>query len=303
MHILYVGKHGATDNQDEDAITFALTKLGHNVKAVSQSEAVTFIPHAIKHFSFDFLLFNNGWVQAPIMARRYGSRIPFVLWNFDMVSSSDKEWLSKSKLRREWMNSLIRFITVGFCTDGDWVARDTSGKLFHLMQGADERFVGYGNPTKQMPDILFVGGSTLGAKRKKCLSFLKSTYGDSFGMIGDGPTRVHGRELADTLASTKITVAPDGPVTDLYWSNRVYLLLGLGGFLIHPYCQKLLDHYSPNELTYYNNHDELRILIDYYLSNPELREMKRKAGHAKTLESNLYRHRCEVLIEKAKEFV
>jgi hypothetical protein len=302
MRILYVGKHGPRDNQDEDAITHGFRRLGHSVDCIGTVESHVHIRKCRReNFPYDFILFNNGFSGAGKLVKAEHQYFRFVLWNFDMVSSDDPEWRSKSQLRRQWMNEITPYLFLGFCSDGDWVAQDRSGTLIHMMQGADERYVGYGDADHKEPPVIFTG-SPIGVKRKKCLELLKAKYKECFALIGDtAKTKYHGRELANIFASTKVVVAPDGPCTDRYWSNRVYLTLGLGGFLIHPYCRELMDHYTPEELTYYNNQEELHSLIDHYLYHPEEREARRLAGHQKTLSHHLYRHRCEQLVRTVQE--
>lgn len=166
-------------------------------------------------------------------------------------------------------------VVAGFCTDGDWVVEDRgrTGKLRWLMQGADERTLGFGTPIPDYAgaEILFTGMINHGRRRAEHVAHLQARYGDRFAVMGDGGPkyRRHGRELADVFASCKVVVAPDGPNTARYWSNRVYLTLGLGGYLLHPRCEGLQEHYLASELTTYKDWAHLDYLIDRAIQLPE----------------------------------
>src|ERR1019366_2280786 len=120
-------------------------------------------------------------------------------------------------------------------------------------------------------------------------------------VLGDGGhhTRKHGRALADYIAG-KIVVAPDGPQTDHYWSNRVYQVLGFGGFLLHPRCVGLREQYDPYSLMTYRNWDHLDEMLDDYQQLPHSCKLAAEMGHAVTLRHHLYRHRCEQLIAEVQ---
>lgn len=84
-------------------------------------------------------------------------------------------------------------------------------------------------------------------------------------------------------------------------SNRAFVALGFGAFLMHPYCERLAEFYTDSEIVFYRDRTELYDLIDRYLDLPERRQQIAEAGLARTLSTNLYRHRCEKLIQIVKE--
>jgi hypothetical protein len=296
VNILHIGKHGPHDNADEDAITFALKQLGHNVSCIDEGQAKNL---ATSHL--DFALFHKWADFEGIEALECNK----VFWYFDLVEreDTDPKWQRRAAVRINWMEKVIPLVDLGFCTDGDWVKKDTSGKLIWLCQGCDERVMGFGEPTFDQIDILFTGDPVNGIKRLDHITQLQVHYGERFKVIGrQGEQRYHGRELANLYASAKVVIAPDSPASDLYWSNRVFNTLGLGGFLIHPYCDRLTEMYEPgDELIYYTCRKGLIELINYYLKRPEQRERLRFNGIAKTAKAHTYRHRCEQLIKTVQE--
>jgi hypothetical protein len=311
MKILFVAKHDSGDNDDENAVTHALEALGHDVDRVHELRKhrtiwQTAVLEQATHM-YDFCLFFKWGTVSEIAALQ----CPSVFWFFDMVRpvDGDPTLSARSEHRIGWMRDVLALpkVRLGFCTDGDWVDADLhgSGKLRWLMQGADERTLGFGTPIPNYdgPEILFTGMINHGQKRARHIGELQDRYGGRFGVLGAGgpQRRVHGRSLADVFASTKIVVAPDGPNTDRYWSNRVYLTTGLGGLLLHPYCERLTIHYSPNELMCYLDRDELNWLIDKLLEQPDERRVWAINGYEACRTRNLYRHRCEQLIKEVEK--
>ncbi len=293
MRILYVAKFGNHDNADEEAVAYALEKLGHEVVKIEQESA------NLKDATGDLVLFHK-WDDIRQMSE---IKIPKVFWYFDLIQCQDND--SHIQLRNQqrvmWMRKVMTQVQLGFCTDGDWVNSNPNCNLIRLTQGADERVAGYGQANGPTIPILFTGLVNGGHKRRSHIEELKTKYGPSLTVV-EGRHRIHGRELANLLARAEVVIAPDSPITNDYWSNRVYLTLGLGGFLLHPWAGSLTEQYeSGKELTYYTCRDELLEQIHYYRKHVSEREELRRAGHEKTMASHTYYHRCIELMKTVKE--
>jgi hypothetical protein len=295
IRILHLVRHHE-GNDDEGAITFALRQLGHEVIEKFEHE-----DHLLASLMSDFCLFHGF---CPIR-KIQDLRCPSAFWYFDLVDHRDPKLVSRSNQRIAWVNAATELSLLGFLTDGDWVAQDRTGKLRWLTQGFDERQLGKAyadlkhiiNPP---PPILFTGSHRGGAKRESFVTDMKERWGPRFNHIYSG---VHGRSLADLIAASKIVVAPDSPVTDRYWSNRVYLTLGFGGFLLHPECKGLREMIGPADLIQYRDRQQLHSLIDTYLDSPkdEFRRGMAARGMEAVAERHLYRHRCEEMVRQVKE--
>lgn len=302
MRILYIADHRGLDNDDEGAIAFALAKLGHTLVRVSETISCADSLRR-KCRTCDFILFHK-WSDINTMRQ---AEIPKVFWYFDKVNQLEEtapQVEAFSKTRIKLLNNHVRYSDIGFLTDGDWVNEDTTGKLFKLSQGMDERIASIKDGDKDI-DILFVGTCKWCTERTRHLIELQGHYRNKLVIVGNdwvNGDRVHARELQKLFTRSKIVLALDAPISDHYWSNRVYLTLGLGGFLIHPWSDSLTKEYTPGtELIYYHTREELIHLIDYYLEHKKEREELCRAGHERTLQSHLYRHRCEVLIQTIRE--
>ena len=128
-------------------------------------------------------------------------------------------------------------------------------------------------------DVLFIGTDSNYLKdwpyRQSLHEFLKKTYRDTYTLIEQG---VRGHELNTLISRAKViigdTFCPDFKC-DHYWSDRVYEILGRGGFMIHPYIAGMEEEFVDNKhLVYYKygNFKDLQHKIDFYLKRPELRD-------------------------------
>lgn len=302
MKILYCAAHHNGGNDDERAIAYALEQLGHTVVKVSQNADPRVI-QAVEQ-DCDFILFHKLRNAETLSLLK----IPKVGWYFDLVTWPDRTLGKRNSERKQWMATVGAKADLMFCTDGDWVKRMQQSsfpeKFIRLSQGADERFVGRlpVDPKRLSNKILFTGIEARGGTRRASfVELLRHRYGDDFCHVTSG---VHQDELKQLIANSKIVVAPDSPVTDVYWSNRVYLSLGFGAFLFHPRCEKLTEDYEHGtEILFYEMREELLELLDHYLysEDDEGLEQVRENAVLKTQACHLYRHRLETLIDTVKE--
>lgn len=299
--IVFVARHGVGFADDEGAITHALTALGHEVVCIHERKG-----KSVRHIRDADLLLFLKWDDAHALSQ---ARCPRAFWYFDLVDwPSDPTLARRCAQRRAWMERITPLVDVGFCTDGDWVAADTTGKLVWLPQGADERVIGRGDNVATEPPvpILFTGTARGGGRvRESFVAEMAERYGDDFRHVRPTPHHpgYYQRDLARLIASAQIVVAPDGPVTDRYWSNRVYNALGFGAFLLHPYCRELAKSYEDRrEVVYYHSRDDLHRLIAHYRALPEAaRREVSEGGLRRTLAGHTYRHRCEELLRVCRE--
>lgn len=297
MNIVYVAKHDSGGNDDEGAIHYALESLGHKVQRVREV-----MGHKAPNVEGDVCLFHK-WEDVASIRRM---PCPKVFWYFDLVEYEDPTLAKRNANRVAWMRRIVPAVDLGFCTDGDWVNKDQSGKLLRLLQGADVRYAGRGegqdidcDPPINTPPILLTGIRNGGRLRSSFVDEMAITYGTSFQNVTHG---IHQQSLADLIARSRFIVAPDGPVTDHYWSNRVYNTLGFGGFLLHPYCATLTQHYHHGrEIVYYANRRELHELIKQYWNAPEERLRIAMGGLDRTLREHTYTHRCRQLMNIIRE--
>lgn len=284
MKIAYVAKHNSGGNDDEGAIGWALEQLGCEVQRFSEHDY-----NGTEFADCDFVLFHK-WEASRTLKR---TSVPKVFWYFDLVNYADPTVQRRCETRMEWMRRTIPLIHLAFCTDGDWVEQDTSGKLRWLPQGFDSRQSAAVccRPEPTVP-LLFTGGQKGGQDRWSQIQLLKERYGSRFTHITSG---CYGPELAKVIAGHRCVIAPESPTTDLYWSNRVYNALGFGAYLLHPYCERLAGQYvDGKEIRFYRSREEAYHLIDTY-SHEVAAPIQHRAIEA-TLTHHTYMVRCRTLL-------
>ncbi len=290
MKVLYIAKHNSGGNDDEGAIAHALRQLGCEVVYIYEGDIL------LGTYGADFILFHH-WRGCEAIR---DVKIPKVFWCFDLIDWHDATISHRCANRREWVARATDVCDVGFMTDGDWVARDRTGKLHWLPQGFDERI----QPLAVLPppevDILFTGIENGGVGRQSFVREMRERYRDKFTHV---PKGCYGQSLSELIARAKIVVAPDAPITDRYWSNRVYNVLGRGGFLLHPYTNGLVTQYGPAELAMYQDRSDLHLKIEFFLkaSQETARHRYGAKGRMATLRNHTYKDRCKTLLSMVKE--
>ena len=293
MKVIYVAKHDSGGNDDEGAIAYAMELLGHRVIRVQEGLSDKFFVNKSNLLGADLVLFHK-WFSPETLASLKGV-CPRAFWYFDLVTWPDSTLDRRNMQRVNWMRQILPNVEHAFCTDGDWSLRN---RLFWLTQGADERIVGVGNETESN-EILFTGITNGGQGREAFVEQIRNHYGNRFRQIRSG---CHREELKNAITSSKIVVCPSAPVSDRYWSNRVYNTAGFGGFIIHPYARELVQHYHANkEVVYYHSHGDLYNSIDYFLDSPKKREEIAQAALDRTKKEHLYRHRLMVLLGQVQQ--
>jgi hypothetical protein len=295
LTIVYVAKHGSGGNDDEGAVHHALENLGHRVERLRECNG-----DKVSRLQGDFVLFHH-WADWGSIAT---IKMPRVFWNFDLVEwPSDPTLDERSEQRREWMRRATELCDLGFCTDGDWVDKDTSGKLRWLPQGADQRIIGRGKPLvcqccgTDWPEqrLTFTGiGKGGGVQRESFVEELKQKWGAAFQHVASG---IHCEELRDLVFSSQMVVCPDSPVTDKYWSNRVWNAAGFGGCVLHPHSSRLAEMYeSWHEVFFYRTREELHDFI-VHVTKARAEQVGLRALE-RTKKEHTYVHRCEQLVRE-----
>lgn len=290
MKIAYLGNFtNKFSDTTEKHIAFALTSAGHEVIEINEAD---FNIEKILSLKADLFLFHKGGQSADVPVEKLVELLnkltcKKVLWYFD------KFW----KGRENWGDLIIPFCDYAFVSDGTYIRRRNFKNVFYLNQGIGNQDMSLGTPKDHLKaDIGFTG--TVYDDREAWAKALKEVYGDKFRVFNSS----FGRALYDLCASVKIFVAPRFPSDDHYWSSRVYMILGSGGFLIHPRLSGLQKEFKENEhLVMYKDGKELKEKIDYYLEHDEEREKIRMAGYKFVTENLTYQHRVDEILKKINE--
>src|SRR3990167_3629887 len=190
-----------------------------------------------------------------------------------------------------------------FSTDGGHQKEfeDVGVKHRLLRQGIYQAEAYLGQPTfPTKAEIVFVGSvyEHIWPYRKELIDFLKETYKEKFEHLGERGDIRH--DALNNLCATVKIVVGDSVYTPYYWSNRIYEIIGRGGFFIHPKVVGLDKEFTPYEhfIPYdFGNFGQLKEIIDYYLSHNEEREKIKLAGFEHCKKNHTYLHRVKEMLK------
>lgn len=244
----------------------------------------------IEMFNPDFVLLSKNKKYGKPLIERLRGKYLTVSWLFDLYHDLPREM----GCQRSTKDSPFYADRV-FMSDGGEVGiqKETIRQGIH----EPEAVLGKANVDH---DVVFIGSDTYFG-RHKMIEFLKETYGDRFAHYGmGGKPEVRGLELNNLLAGSKVVVG-DSVHSPNYWSNRIYEVIGRGGFLLHPKVEGLDEefepykHYIPFER---GNFEQIKEIVDYYISHDKEREKIRLAGFDFCKTNYKYQDRCLTLLQK-----
>lgn len=288
MKIAFLGNfNNQANNKIEESMSYVLRDMGHEVLEFDEKD---FNKDDIINADADILLFFKGGTGVGEMSvdelvdMLY--KVPYtkVCWYFDKVWGA----------RIEYMMKIAPVTDFVFLTDGTFVRRHNYINFYELKQAIDAVKPGKGKYKKEF-DVPIVFPGTIYGQRKEWAEYLKHNYGDAFQIVNG----IFDSDLEDLCESAKVFVAPKYPQDNHYWSNRIYQVIGRGGFLIHPYLTGLAEEFEDGEhLVFYRNPKEMIEKINYYLQNDEERERIREKGQKHCLENHTYYQAFNQLFNK-----
>jgi hypothetical protein len=117
--------------------------------------------------------------------------------------------------------------------------------------------------------------------------------------ISIGRNAITPRSYAQVCAGTSVMLGAD-VVRDvpLCFSNRTYIIMGCGGFLLTSYVPGLEEIFENRKhLVWYESDEECLELIDYYLKNPDERRVIADEGYRHVHEHYTYDHFVKRLLD------
>lgn len=313
MKIAYVGNFSQR-HCTETHLALTLEKLGHEVIRLQENEVTEGALSAmIITEDWDLFLFTRTWdtlVTMDHLAQLRERKIPSASYHLDLyVGLKREDGLDQDPF---WRTDFV------FTPDGSQQAAEVfkakSINHYYMKPGVYEDECYIAEPDNYGLDVVFVGGGEAtgvgqqyGHKewpyRGKLIKFLRDTYGDDFHKFGWPQATIRNEELNQLYANSKIVVGDslclnfDHPY---YWSDRVYETMGRGGFIIHPFIEGMQEEFTDGKTIVfyeYNNWDQLKEKIDYYLEHDEEREKIRRAGHEFVKQNATYTNRLSRMLD------
>lgn len=279
-----------------------LEKLGHTVIRVQENFInPEHLSQRLTTEEFDLFLFTRTWGQTlhmnhlDILRER---KIPSASYHLDLYVGLKRDGGIDSD--PFWRTDYV------FTPDGDKKSAKVfkSKKINHvyIKPGVYEAECYIHDNVTPHKQVIFVGSYSYHPEypyRQELIDWLKNTYREGFEHWGaEGLGVIRGPQVNYLYSETKVTIGDSLmlPGHTHYWSDRIYEVMGRGGFIIHPYIKGLEEEFIDKEdLVFYKHGDfeQLKSLIDYYLVHDEEREKIRRTGHEKVKNNYTYTQRLQ----------
>lgn len=306
MRISFLGNF-SVDYSSESHHAKTLEKMGHEVTRIQENEPINEAPDC----DVFVWVHTHGWRSSGIerLIEKYKGYVPIVSYHLDL-------WIGLERMKDLETDPFYKLIDYWFVTDklmADWLNKETDVKGIYLSSGVFEDECVMLDRFNDVPEISFIGSKGYHPEwpyRPKLINWLKETYGDNFGHYSgeEGTLGLkRGLHLNQLLADTKIVVGDslclnfDYPY---YWSDRVYEIMGRGGFLIMPWIKGLDEQFeNGTHIVYYKfgDFDGLKERIDFYLKNAKAREYIRKNGFEEVKKNHTYTKRWEFILDEINQ--
>lgn len=293
MKILYLGKferHYRTENY----VATALETLGHTVLKFPvmnpHSNLVMRAKQETSKFDPDLVLFSKSYftgIKSYIKWLRHNNTRT-ACWLWDLFLGFGRRLPPQA--------SEVEFL---FSTDGGHQAEFSKRGIDHrLLRQGIHAPLSYQLPQNHYQhDVAFIG-SLYTPERERLVRWLKDNYGSRF----KHHTITRGADLNLAISQVKVVVGDSYP-SPHYWSNRVYEVLGRGGFFLHPEtvgmdteftdCEQYVSYRPVGSA---GGFDDLRSAIDTYVSDDIERQRIATNGYALVSSRYTYLQRCESLL-------
>jgi len=298
--IIYIGNF-RPDHSTENHIKLSFEALGWEVFTIQENNMTEATIEQICSIQkdYDFLLYTRTWARTGMLYRKLLAKIkiPTVSFHLDLYIG-----LLRGKKLNE--NS---FFNSDFVFSADCGHQKEFKKMGINHIGISPGVLHescYIGKKKWDYDVIFVGSETYHTEwsyRPYLINWLRATYGDKFTMLPNKEFNcIRGNDLNDLYNSAKVIVG-DSTYSPNYWSDRIPETLGRGGFLIHPYTEKMEDSFELfKDLVPYEYGDlkGLKMLIDYYLEHPKERDEIRMHGMETVKNNHTYIHKVRFILNK-----
>jgi hypothetical protein len=296
--IIYLGKKDRQHKEIEDGVMDSFKLMGYKVELFDdQNYNPEEVINACK--GAKLFLFHKGGFSTKGDSDMYNS-IDKLTYTLNKIECPRVLWfVDKVYMEREILiDRIIDFVDYSFFTDETFLRRHKIPNGFSLKQGCQiKRFKGKKNPAFEC-DVAFIGD--IYGERQMFVKALGQLLGDKFRTYSS----VYDKDFADLCKSARVIISPNYPMDDFYWSNRIYDVLGNGGFLFHPDLEGLKGTgiLEGQHFIGYSNWLDIEDKLEYLLSPKANKLIKSvtKQGQKEVITNHTYLTRCRKIIEIVK---
>ena len=209
------------------------------------------------------------------------------------------DWIFLNKTREQNYREKIKYVDYIISTDTTDYTKNFGIKKHWYIPMACLPSFGF-NPSPQK-DLIFTGYIGYSQDRKIFIEEIKKSFDLIIYGVGNKQP-IYNKELEKTLQNYKIALGHNCVNSPGYWSSRLYITIGFGGFFITPYTKLLEREFKNKEhLVWYKNLKEGKKLIKYYLEHNEEREKIRRQGYEYCQKNHNWNVRAKEFIKVFKE--
>ncbi len=293
LRFLYLGNF-KDPNKMEQAVASILESLGHRVTRRHDSDVPSpdCLVEEANGGQHDCLLFHKGCIGArslgdvlqptgdAIAEVIKRSNIPCYTWYCDRAYQYDFD--PSGEL---WMRKVAPLCRVAFVSDGQLAATDWAN--WHVLrQGAHREKVRPAEVAESDRRPIAFVGQVYGERGRELGAIAKSFQVD----IIDG---VFDARLNAVLKSYKIILGLNYPLAPGYWGDRLYIVLGHGGFFLAPEIEGMREEGFLPDVHYGRRKEDPVADIRDWLERPADRDRIARAGQAHVLAHHTTQHRVE----------
>lgn len=312
MKIFQVGS-GNKKRKTEYLVKNAFQQLGHQVYTFDDKQVYSFIRGLVNPYFLyklnrqnpDLVLFSKAEKLNLNSIKKACKKYPAAMWYFDANIPFKNDILERAKL-----------VDIFFLTNKSQASelkkKGVSRAVF-LPQACGLEYDLAENLTKKY-EVSFIGNNNSNSKNFRTELLLKISKHFNLHIWGRGWSKydehfdfkdqmVYNREYARICKQSKVLIdcRSYDSLSDLegYFSNRVWMTLGYGGFLIsqyNPAMQKFFDH--GKHLVFFKNIPEAIEAIEYYLNNEEERKLIAQQARKYVRNNHNYVKRVKKILEQ-----
>jgi SAM-dependent methyltransferase len=288
LRIMFLGDFGSSWRHETQAAD-ALEKEGHAVSRFHEYDmaSVDQVVAELNSGRYDCLLFYKGRIGAHSVAEVFDNtgeaiaevirraKVPCYTWYVDRAYE-----FSFQPSREEWMRRVAPLCRVAFVADGPLTK--TSWGRWHILREpiSPETARKIDSAEESRKDLAFIGE-------------LYGTRADELAPVQvafpvDMISGVYGADLSPVIRSYRIILGPRYPTVPGYWGNRIYVVLGHGGFFLAPEVEGMREEGFVPGVHYAALGDDPVADIRYWLARPAERERMARAGQELVLSRFTY---------------
>ena len=282
------------------AIKYGFEQLGHIVKAVDpRVQPMEWIFPIACEFKPDLVFCSREDILAePVRKIKQRMKIVACTWNVDTRPNMDY-----------WKNlfPLVRACDYYFVMDTRFIPewRKINQNTFWLPEGLQienhdkPKMITEEDRMKYSCDVCWIGGRTSWVHefREAYLNAVER-MGVNFKQWGcSGNPQIRNEEHDKAVALSKINLAMSAfPLNGKSTSQRNYLILGAGGFLLELDREKLFEIFPSNILDTYTTPQDLVKKIEYWLDHGKERRKYAKRGYEWVRKNATFKHRVQMAL-------